>query len=379
MLGLGDEAGMIVSDLESTSIIHRAMQGEQRARTIFLWLWTLVTAAKLIVAARLPLFVDEAFYWQEGQHLAAAYSDLPGLTAWLARLGVEIGGHHVLALRLPFLAIGAAAVVRTATRWFGNVAGWQAGSLTLLMPLSATLGLLAVPDVPMALAAVICLPARACCTTWMPPAMKLALGLLIGALSHYRFIGVIGVGFIALLALPQGGACWPIRAGRVGVALAAATAVECGQPRCRAEIPGGRASSLGLRMGRAVVPGDPADAGDADPVHGDVEGGAGRNPERRARAVRAISPGGGVSTLGIFVLGFTDVERSVSTGRCRVPGMAVPVVLNGWPLAAPHRLVAGAGMVAFGYYLMASTRALREQVAGSKYYPRNFAGWQPWR
>ncbi|MEW6384186.1 MAG: glycosyltransferase family 39 protein, partial [Pseudomonadota bacterium] len=71
------------------------MQGEQRARTIFLWLWTLVTAAKLIVAARLPLFVDEAFYWQEGQHLAAAYSDLPGLTAWLARLGVEIGGHHV--------------------------------------------------------------------------------------------------------------------------------------------------------------------------------------------------------------------------------------------------------------------------------------------
>ena len=83
------------------------MQGEQRARTIFLWLWTLVTAAKLVVAARLPLFVDEAFYWQEGQHLAAAYSDLPGLTAWLARLGVEIGGHHVLALRLPFLAIGA--------------------------------------------------------------------------------------------------------------------------------------------------------------------------------------------------------------------------------------------------------------------------------
>ncbi|RAX29385.1 MFS transporter, partial [Enterococcus sp. HPCN18] len=39
--------------------------------------------------------------------LAAAYSDLPGLTAWLARLGVEIGGHHVLALRPPFLAIGA--------------------------------------------------------------------------------------------------------------------------------------------------------------------------------------------------------------------------------------------------------------------------------
>ena len=185
------------------------MQGEQRARAIFLWLWTLITAAKLVVAARLPLFVDEAFYWQEGQHLAAAYSDLPGLTAWLARLGVEIGGHHVLALRLPFLAIGALLpllVVRIATRWFGNVAGWQAGSLTLLMPLSATLGLLAVPDVPMALAAVICLHAgaRLLHNVDASSAMKLALGLLIGALSHYRFIGVIGVGFIALLALPQG-------------------------------------------------------------------------------------------------------------------------------------------------------------------------------
>ena len=123
--------------------------------------------------------------------------------------GVEIGGHHVLALRLPFLAIGALLpllVVRTATRWFGNVAGWQAGSLTLLMPLSATLGLLAVPDVPMALAAVICLHAgaRMLHNVDASSAMKLALGLSIGALSHYRFIGVIGVGFIALLALPQG-------------------------------------------------------------------------------------------------------------------------------------------------------------------------------
>ncbi|KLD72930.1 hypothetical protein Y886_40720, partial [Xanthomonas hyacinthi DSM 19077] len=67
------------------------MQGEQRARTTFMVLWMLVTAAKLLAAARLPLFVDEAFYWQEGQHLAAAYSDLPGLTAWLARLGVALG------------------------------------------------------------------------------------------------------------------------------------------------------------------------------------------------------------------------------------------------------------------------------------------------
>lgn len=45
------------------------MQGDQRAHRTFVILWTLATAVKLLIAARLPLFVDEAFYWQEGQHL----------------------------------------------------------------------------------------------------------------------------------------------------------------------------------------------------------------------------------------------------------------------------------------------------------------------
>ena len=62
------------------------------ARRLFWGLFAVVFAIKLLVAARLPLFVDEAFYWLEGQHLAPAYSDLPGLTAWLARLGVSLGG-----------------------------------------------------------------------------------------------------------------------------------------------------------------------------------------------------------------------------------------------------------------------------------------------
>ena len=66
------------------------MQDERRAQRTFLILWSVVTSIKILIAARLPLFVDEAFYWQEGQHLAAAYSDLPGLTAWMARLGTAI-------------------------------------------------------------------------------------------------------------------------------------------------------------------------------------------------------------------------------------------------------------------------------------------------
>ena len=44
------------------------MQEERRAQRTFLVLWTVVTAIKILIAARLPLFVDEAFYWQEGRH-----------------------------------------------------------------------------------------------------------------------------------------------------------------------------------------------------------------------------------------------------------------------------------------------------------------------
>ena len=129
----------------------------RRSRPGFLALFAAVSLAKVLAAAGLPLFVDEAFYWQEGQHLAAAYSDLPGLTAWLARLGVEVGGNGPLALRWPFLLMAAAIpwmIVTLSRREFGEVVGWQAGSLALLLPLSGTLGLLALPDVALALAAV---------------------------------------------------------------------------------------------------------------------------------------------------------------------------------------------------------------------------------
>jgi len=164
--------------------VYVASASEQRAYRAFLLLWALVGSIKVLVAAYLPLFVDEAFYWQEGQHLAAAYSDVPGLTAWMIRLGVEIAGGHRLGVRLLFLLLGALMpwmVVAITRRWFGVRAGWQAGALTVLMPLSATLGILAVPDVPMAFAALLCLWAGALLLRNVDAggALLLALGLLV--------------------------------------------------------------------------------------------------------------------------------------------------------------------------------------------------------
>jgi 4-amino-4-deoxy-L-arabinose transferase-like glycosyltransferase len=178
-------------------------------RVKFLALWCALTLAKVGLAIWLPPFGDEAFYWQEGQHLAWAYSDLPGCTAWLIRLGVTLGGNHTLAMRAPFLIIGATLpwlVRRIAARWFGEAAGWQAGLLAMLMPLAGLMGLLALPDVPLIFAALLCLDACAVLVVRIEGAalFELAFALALGAFSHYRFAPVILAGLTGLLLSSEG-------------------------------------------------------------------------------------------------------------------------------------------------------------------------------
>jgi 4-amino-4-deoxy-L-arabinose transferase-like glycosyltransferase len=371
------------------------MHDEKRAQRTFLALWTAATLVKLLIAARLPLFVDEAFYWQEGQHLAAAYSDLPGLTAWLTRLGVELGGQHVLALRMPFLMLAALLpwlIAHIGARWFGEAAGWRAGSLTVLMPLSGTLGLLALPDVPMAVATVLCLDAGARLLRMVDAtsAAELALGLALGALSHYRFVGVIGVGLVALLLMPQGRRV--LRDPRVWIALGLGVAAWAPLLAWNLEN-----ADAGLRFQMLerhpwTFQGSGAwflvvQALLVTPLLfvalAQVSLRALRGGERAAGAQwRYFGLLGGVSTVGFFVLGFfADAERV--SFHWPLPGylallVVVPTLLALWP--RPWRratwLLAGAGLVALlGYYLVLSTPAWRERMAADKFYPANFAGW----
>ena len=370
------------------------MDEEQRARRGFLAVWAIVTVIKVAIAARLPLFVDEAFYWQEGRHLAAAYSDLPGLTAWLTRLGTELGGHHVLAVRAPFLLMAALLpwlVARSAAHWFGATVGWQAALLTVLMPLSGTLGLLALPDVPMAVATVLCADAGARLLREVDAmsASELALGLMLGALSHYRFIGVIGVGLLALLWLPEGRKV--LRDARVWVALAVGVLAWAPLLAWNLEY-----ADAGLRFQLL----------DRHPwsFHGDgfrfvlvqaamatpllfvamlvvcLQGIRGRAPAGIAWRYFALL--GAVSTLGFFALGFFADNERVSF-HWPLPGylallVVVPLLLREWP-PGWHRAtwtVASLGAVLMlGYYVAVSLPGLRAQVAGSKYYPENFSGW----
>ncbi|HLS84043.1 MAG TPA: glycosyltransferase family 39 protein [Arenimonas sp.] len=175
------------------------------------WLavWWLLLGVRAWLAATLPAFGDEAFYIQEGRRLAWAYSDLPGLTAWLTRLGQAGFGDSVLAARLPFLLLAALLplqVRRIAARCAGPLVADRAALLAMLMPLAGLVGVLAMPDLPLLVAAMACADAL---TAMMQrrrrrDALLLAFGLVLGALAHYRFIVLMAAGLAGLLLAPAG-------------------------------------------------------------------------------------------------------------------------------------------------------------------------------
>lgn len=363
----------------------------QRSRNVFIALWIGVTAIKCALAVRLPLFVDEAFYWQESRHLALAYSDLPGLTAWLARIGVEAGGQHAWALRAPFLLIAALLpwpIWKMTAREFGEARAWQAASLTLLLPLAGTLGLLALPDVPLALATLLCLDAGARLLRGVDAkaALELAAGLAIGALSHYRFVAVIGIGALALLYLPGGRRA--LRDVRVWVALTIgalawwpllAWNVDNADAGLRFQLVDRHPWALHwdgiwfVLIQTLLVTPLLFVAMLSAAWHGARAG----SPAQRYFALCGIG-----LVVGFFVLGFFADNERVSF-HWPLPGYLallplLPSLLETWPRvwrAAAWWLLAAGLAAGLAYYAAVSVPALRARAAAEKWYPANFAGW----
>ncbi|MFC4727050.1 ArnT family glycosyltransferase [Coralloluteibacterium thermophilus] len=359
----------------------------------FLVLCALVFAAKVALASTLPLFGDEAFYWQESRHPAWAYSDLPGATAWLVWLGTAVGGDTLLGVRWPFLLMGAAIpflVARIAAQLGGDAAGARAGALALLLPLSGTLGVLALPDVPMTFAAMLCLDAGARLLRGVTPGAcaELAAGLALGALAHYRFALVVVAGATALLLSREGRAA--LRDPRVWTAVAIGAVAWI--PLLAWNLQHG---DVGLRF--QLVDRHPwrLHAGGAlfpfvqlvfvTPLLCVALVVALRDAWRgRGEALHAYLLGAGaVPVLGYGVLGFfADTERV--SFHWALPGWLAllalaPAVLARWPRGWRRATwaVAGLGLaVALGYLLAAASPALRARLAGTTVYPDNFAGWR---
>ncbi|MBS0557439.1 MAG: glycosyltransferase family 39 protein [Proteobacteria bacterium] len=188
-------------------------QRERRWRAAFWIAWTVLLVVKIVLAAQLAPFGDEAWYWQESRHLAWGYSDLPPLTAWLIAAGEWMFGHGVLAMRAPFLGMGALLpllVVRIAARVFDARAGWCAGLLVLAMPLLGTLGIFALPDVPLTFASVLALDAieRAARTRRLYDWALLGIALALAWLAHYRAAMLLAAGLAFFAVTPRGRTLW---------------------------------------------------------------------------------------------------------------------------------------------------------------------------
>jgi 4-amino-4-deoxy-L-arabinose transferase-like glycosyltransferase len=179
-------------------------------RVKFCVIWSLLLVVKLWLAWRLPLFGDEAFYAWEARHLAWAYSDLPGMTAWLIRLGMEVGGYHAFAIRLPFIAMMAYApwlVMRITDHCSPHTTlRWQSGVLSCCLPLLVPVGFMALPEAPLCLAFLLCLLAAVKCTEHirLDACLYLLPGLCIGAFTHYRFAFILLAGLLALIMVMKG-------------------------------------------------------------------------------------------------------------------------------------------------------------------------------
>ena len=360
-----------------------------RPRVNFVAAWAAVQLAKLLIAARLPLFVDEAFYAWEARHPAWAYSDLPGLTAWLARLGLVLGD-GALALRLPFLAIGASLpwlVRRIALRVAGSDAADRAAWLALLMPLSGLMGVLAVPDVALvgasllAMDAVLALRER----VQVAAALQLALALVVGALAHYRFGLVLVAGGAAMVADARARAC--LRHPMVLVALAAG--VFAWWPALQWNLAHGEAA---LRF--HLLERNPwrfrADGATWLPIQVLLVTPALfvlllvalRDGWRQSGPPRLLAVAGAIAGPGLLALAFFADRERVSF-HWPLSGWMVLLPLAAVALARWRRrartavfsLAALGLLLGMAFLAVAGSAGLRERLAASRLYPNDVGGW----
>ena len=194
----------------------------RRWRDAFVTVFVGLLAIKLLIACTLSPFGDEAFYWMESRRPAWGYSDLPPLTAWLIRLGEDVAGHSLIGMRWPFLLLGSVLpwlVVWFAREAFDRRAGWQAGLLCLALPLAGSLGVLALPDVPLTVAIMLAMLAllRAMRDNRLGDWCLLGCALAIAWATHYRAAMVMLAGLLLLLITARGRLQW--RRGGLWLAL----------------------------------------------------------------------------------------------------------------------------------------------------------------
>jgi hypothetical protein len=178
-----------------------------RGLPVCAWVVLALQAVKLYLCWKLPLFGDEAFYWLEAQQPALVYDDVPGLIPWSIALSTGLLGDAPWALRLPAL-LGSwwcLWLLHRACRELADaLCAWRCLLLASLPPLMAMNGVMALPDVAVNLAIVICLfGAQRLLQGRLEGRWWLALGVLVGSLGHYRFVLPLLAAGLAVATLPS--------------------------------------------------------------------------------------------------------------------------------------------------------------------------------
>ncbi|SKB49062.1 glycosyltransferase family 39 protein [Luteibacter sp. 22Crub2.1] len=365
-------------------------------RGTFLVLFALALLGKLFIACTLSPFGDEAFYWQESLAPAWGYSDLPPLTAWLIAVSEACFGHGLLSMRLPFLLIGACIpwqVGAIAGRYGGEIARWQAATFALSLPLVGSLGVLALPDVPLTFAIVLA-------SQGLIAALEknlyrdwtlLGVALAIAWMTHYRAAMPMLGGLVFLVATARGRAQWR----RPGIWLALALTSIGLVPIVLYNM-----ASRGAGVAFQLVDRNPWQF-HADALVQPLEQAVACTPvawvvmlwalwrswRRRAEApfdvVAAIA---GTFVLAYFVLGlFADDVRfrahwplPAYTLLCAALPLLLEDAASGWRRAARggFALAALGLVIGLAYLGLAASPSGARMLSGAKAFPANFTGWR---
>jgi 4-amino-4-deoxy-L-arabinose transferase-like glycosyltransferase len=186
-------------------------------RTLALAGTLLAFALKAAVAARLDLFGDEAFYWVSSQRpvfwIVPGPGLLPPVTPMMVAAGVSLFGHTTLGVRFAFLLVGLAlpfVIYRIARAHVDREGAWLAAAVSLVIPITFSPGLAAVPDAPLLFFSALSLLAFQSATAngrwrdWILLGLWGALGLS----THYRFSITVLSALLYLVLTPRGRAQW---------------------------------------------------------------------------------------------------------------------------------------------------------------------------
>ncbi len=183
------------------------MSNHPALRNLTLWFiaaFLLVLAVKITLATLLDLYSDEIFYWQASTRPALAYSDLPFMSALFAGAGAELFGNKAIAVRSIFLLLGTSIpflIFWLARPLVPRAQALEAALFSLCLPLTAFLGLLAVPDVPMIFFGLLLIGLFERATRLNTLALWVSVGVVaaLGMSTHYRFSLYLLSGLIYLL------------------------------------------------------------------------------------------------------------------------------------------------------------------------------------